>query len=162
MAVQWAARFDARQWPLTWPVWLYSGRLHGPHGCTVGRRGLMLGSGRLHGPYGCTVGRRGLMLGGGRLHGPYEVSERKRKLQSGFWIIHTKVYVSRLHYYRVVSKRTFFLVNIDDRDLRPRAMSKTNSICLSGTAPLTDCAFGRLIILHCKVCYAKSMLRRKP
>ena len=25
MAAQWAARFDARQWPLTWPVWLHSG-----------------------------------------------------------------------------------------------------------------------------------------
>ena len=72
-----------------------------------------------------------------------EVSERKRKRQSGFWIIHTKLYVLRLHYYRVVLKLTFFLVNIDDRDLRPRAMSKTNSIWLSGAAPLTGCTFGR-------------------
>ena len=80
MAAQWAARFDARQWPLTWPVWLHSGR-----------RGLMLGSGRLQ-PYMARMaaqwaarfdarqwpltwpvwlhsGRQGLMLGS--LHGPY-------------------------------------------------------------------------------------------
>ena len=83
MAAQWAARFDARQWPLTWPVWLHSGTarfdatqwpltwpvwLHSgaasfdarqwpltwPVWLHSGRRGLMLGS--LHGPYGCTVG----------------------------------------------------------------------------------------------------------
>ena len=70
----------------------------------------MLGSGRLQ-PY---MARMAAQWGG-------EVSERKIQRHYGFWIIHmdrTKSYNLCLHYYRVVSKWTIFLVNIDDRDLR--------------------------------------------
>ena len=86
-----------------------------------------------------------------------EVSERKRKRHYGFWIIHTKSYVSRLLYYRVVSKRTIFLVNfnIDDRDLRLSDVEKrkrTRSIWLSGTASVTSCTFIGSIILRRKRC----------
>ena len=63
--------------------------------------GSMLGSGRLHDPYGCTVGRRGF----------------REKKKAPLWILD--------HPYQIVcfetsllSKRTIFLVNIDDRDLR--------------------------------------------
>ena len=85
--------------------------------------GLTLGSGHLHDSCGCAAG--------------WFPREKKAPV----WILDhpcTESCLSRLHKYRVVSRRTI----IETGEWRLNTMLKTNSIWLSGTAPLTSCTFG--------------------